>query len=124
MKNLLRLLCLPLFALLLAGCTSKPVLNPQESFSTSQSEAEVHAAVLRGLKKRGWSVTAERAQLVQAKIVVRGRHGAEIDIPYSASNFSINYRNSFGMDYNNGKIHRNYNRWVNNLRATILQELQ
>ncbi len=118
-----RLLGLALLALLLAGCTSKPVMMPQSVVPPGASEEQVQQAILRGLQRRGWSVTEQRAQLIRAKIVVRGRHGAEIDIPYSASLFSLNYRDSFGLDYKAGKIHRNYNRWISRLRGTIVQEL-
>ena len=34
------------------------------------------------------------------------------------------YRDSQGLEYEDGKIHRNYNRWVNSLRAEILHQLK
>ncbi|MCJ8170382.1 DUF4136 domain-containing protein [Atopomonas sediminilitoris] len=123
LRHFTRLLCLAFITVALVGCTSKPLLTPQEALYSGKTEQQVHDAIMTGLEQRGWTVTAQRPQLIQAKIVVRAKHGAEIDIPYSATMFSINYRDSFGLDYKEGKIHRNYNRWVNNLRAVIAQQL-
>nr|WP_256834309.1 hypothetical protein [Pseudomonas oleovorans] len=50
-------------------------------------------------------------------------HQAEITIPYSASSYSIRYRDSQNLGYKNGKIHRNYNKWIHNLDRSIQQEL-
>jgi hypothetical protein len=51
------------------------------------------------------------------------RHHAEVDIPYSPTEFQIVYRSSWGLDYKDGKIHGNYNRWINRLRDNVLKEL-
>lgn len=50
-------------------------------------------------------------------------HRADITIAYDADSYSIRYRDSQNMDYNNGKIHRNYNRWVANLNYDIQRAL-
>ena len=46
---------------------------------------------------------------------------AEIDIPYTATSYSIKYANSVNLDYNAQKhvIHRNFNKWLTNLRQII-----
>ena len=49
---------------------------------------------------------------------------AEIDIPYSANHYQIVYRASSGLDYENGKIHKNYIRWVRLLDKGIVRELK
>ena len=61
---------------------------------------------------------------IQASINVRQRHLARISVDYSPFGFLIRYRDSQGLEYEDGKIHRNYNRWVNSLRAEILHQLK
>ena len=61
---------------------------------------------------------------MQAHITVRGQYHAEIDIPYSADHYRIQYRDSSGLDYKDGKIHKNYIRWVRLLDKGILRELK
>ena len=42
-----------------------------------------------------------------------------MSIPYTATSYSINYENSLNLKAADGKIHKNYNRWVNNLDHDI-----
>ena len=47
-----------------------------------------------------------------------------VDIPYSATSYSINYVSvSPNLQDSKGKVHRNYNRWVNNLDVKIRESL-
>ena len=55
---------------------------------------------------------------------VRGQYHAEIDIPYSADHYRIQYRDSSGLDYKDGKIHKNYIRWVRLLDRDIVRDLK
>ena len=45
----------------------------------------------------------------------------DIKLTYDKDSYDITYLNSTGMEYNEaeGTIHRNYNRWVNNLKHDI-----
>lgn len=126
MSHLIRALLLSIGLSTLAGCTSKPVENIQQSAPTAsiRSDAEMQRAIVSALNKRQWLVQHVSPTEIRAEITQRGRHHAEISIPYSTSQFAIDYRSSWGLDYEDGEIHRNYNRWVNNLRNSILQELQ
>ena len=59
---------------------------------------------------------------------MRGKHTAIVEIPYSASGFSIKYRDSVNLNYrkdDNGveMIHPNYNRWVEKLRREIVGQV-
>ncbi|MGH8436606.1 MAG: hypothetical protein ACRERX_19555 [Pseudomonas sp.] len=126
MSHLIRTLLLSLSLIGLFGCTSKPLENIQQTAPAAgvRSNADMQRAVVSALNKREWLVQHVSPTEIRAEITQRGRHHAEISIPYSASQFAIEYRSSWGLDYDDGKIHRNYNRWVNNLRNSILQELQ
>jgi hypothetical protein len=46
-----------------------------------------------------------------------------VEIPYSASKYSIVYKSSENLDEADGKIHRNYNGWVQNLDRAIRTEI-
>lgn len=125
MTQFYRVLTLLAAALLLGACTSKPIYNPEEHFSSQMeiSDNQMQRAIITALNDRQWNVQSVQPGTVKAAITVRGRHRAEIDIPYSPTSFQIVYRSSWGLDYKDGKIHRNYNRWVNRLRDNILKEL-
>lgn len=123
---MIRAALLGLVLAFVAGCTSKPVMAPKELLVVghSYSDQEIQQAIVKGAAARGWTVRNVTPGLVQADITVRNTFFAAVDIRYSLSNFRIDYRDSRGLDYNNGKIHRNYNRWVYNLDKSIMRELQ
>ncbi|QGZ29638.1 hypothetical protein [Stutzerimonas stutzeri] len=125
MTHLYRLLLAPVLCLLIVGCTSKPIYNAQEQFAADMqlSDRQMQRAIVTALNDRQWKVQSLQPGMVKAAITVRARHHAEVDIPYTSTSFQINYRSSWGLDQKNGKIHRNYNRWVNRLRDNILKEL-
>ncbi|WPC05579.1 hypothetical protein SBP02_02135 [Pseudomonas benzenivorans] len=126
MNRIARSLLLGLALLGIAACATKPVENIQQTAPASsvRGASEMQKAILGALNERGWLVQQTSDAQILAEINVRGRHHAEIAIPYSASQFEIQYRSSRGLDYKSGKIHRNYNKWVNILRDDILRNLQ
>ncbi|MBV4480185.1 hypothetical protein [Pseudomonas khavaziana] len=126
MSSLLRATLITLALLTTAGCTSKPVLNPQHELpATGQvSEEKMKQAIVAALQKREWTVQRLGPQLVQAEITVRGQFYAAIDIRYSRNSYAITYRDSRDLGYKDGKIHRNYNRWISMLDRDILAGLR
>ncbi|GFM86549.1 hypothetical protein PSCICO_19480 [Pseudomonas cichorii] len=120
-----RIVALMALALLLGGCTSKPVYNAKENFASEMgfSNEQMSRAIVTALNDRQWVVQSVKPGMIKAAITVRGRHHAEVDIPYTPTSFEIDYRSSTGLDYKDGQIHRNYNRWINLLRERILKEL-
>ena len=117
-----------LIAALLLGvtaCTSKPLQNVENrtpAAAVSKTEDDMRRAILTALQQRRWTVErADRGQIL-ARLSVR-KHEAEISIPYSATSYSILYRDSQNLGYKNGKIHRNYNKWIHNLDLSIQQAL-
>ncbi|MEA1136039.1 hypothetical protein U8M49_27900, partial [Klebsiella pneumoniae] len=57
-------------------------------------------------------------------ITVRNQYYAAIDIRYTRNSYAITYRDSRDLGYKDGKIHRNYNRWVSMLDRDIMAGLQ
>lgn len=121
MSSLLRATLVALALLTTAGCTNKPVLNPQHDLPANPqvNEEKMKQTIVAALNKREWVVQRLSPQLVQAEINVRNKFHAEIDIRYTATSYAITYRDSRDLGYKDGKIHRNYNRWVNNLDNDI-----
>ncbi|WP_219266463.1 hypothetical protein [Pseudomonas sp. Xaverov 259] len=126
MSSLLRATLITLALLTTAGCTNKPVLNTQHDLPvTAQlSEAKIKQVIVAALQKREWTVQRLSPQLVQAEITVRNQFHAEIDIRYTRTSYAITYRDSRDLGYKDGKIHRNYNRWVSMLDRDIMAGLQ
>ena len=96
-------------------------VNPDGSMPTVEM---VKQAIINGCRKRGWSPTITGDNKITANIYVRSVHYAEIEISYSAKTYSITYKSSRGLDYDEKKrkIHRNYNKWVSMLSASIQRE--
>ena len=126
MSSLLRAALITLALLTAAGCTSKPVLNTQHDLPANAqvSEEKMKTVIVNALQKREWTVQRLSPQLVQAEITVRGQFYAAIDIRYTRNSYAITYRDSRDLGYKDGKIHRNYNRWVNNLDSDIMAGLR
>lgn len=131
-----------LVALLLMGCGSAaraaPILvdivNAPVSTKidgTRFTLAEVQAAIIQACAEKGWAPQIISSTQVNASILVRGRHYAEISIPFSESSYSVLYTTSRELDYKERtkggtlerKIHRNYNKWVQLLSQTISMKL-
>ena len=126
MSSLIRAAVLGLALAGLAGCTSKPVLTPQEQLVVGHNynHEQVQQAILKAVANRGWTPRKVTPNLIQADILVRNTFYAAVDIHYSVSNFRINYRDSRELGYKDGKIHRNYNRWVSMLDRDIMAALR
>lgn len=126
MSSLLRATLVALALLTTAGCTNKPVLNTQHDLPANPqvNEEKMKQTIIAALNKRQWVVQRLSPQLVQAEITVRGQFYAAIDIRYTRNSYAITYRDSRDLGYKDGKIHRNYNRWVNNLDSDIMAGLR
>ncbi|NWA64571.1 hypothetical protein [Pseudomonas reactans] len=126
MSSLLRVTLITLALLVTAGCTSKPILNTQHDLPADAqvSEEKMKTVIVNALQKREWTVQRLSPQLVQAEINVRNQFYAAIDIRYTRNSYAITYRDSRDLGYKDGKIHRNYNRWVNNLDSDIMAGLR
>jgi hypothetical protein len=103
------------------GCaTSQPIQNivdrpvPANVDGSARALDEVRAAIIKGCEAKKWSAVMDGEARTKCSILVRGRHYAEVIIPYSSSAYSIYYSDSRVLDYDekDQSIHRNYNKWV------------
>src|SRR4051812_37663433 len=113
--------------LAVAGC-ARPILNVNDaavgtsSSGKPMSNEEVRAAILRAGATLGWQMKDEGPNMLVGTLVLR-THTAVVEIPYSPSNYSIKYRSSTNLGESGGKIHKNYNGWIQNLTRGINAQL-
>ena len=96
------------------GCVGVPIQNVKDavvvtSSGKTLSADQVRAAIIRAGTGLGWQITEE----APGKLV--GTHTAVVDIFYTATTYSIQYRSSINLDEGSGQIHKNYNGWITNL---------
>jgi len=113
--------------LLLAGCTSRPVMNvtdqPVVTAAGKQLTADqVRNGIVAAGTALGWVMTPVSPGLVSGRLMLRD-HVAVVDVRYTAKTFSITYKDSTNLNYRDGQIHRNYNGWIENLDRDIRTEL-
>lgn len=115
---------------LLAACTSHQLMNvydrpvPDRYDGKAQSAETVAKAIQTGCIDKGWVCREVEPGVIDASLSVR-KHRASAVINYSAERYSIVYKDSYLLDYNGKRntIHRNYNRWINNLDHAIAKNL-
>lgn len=113
-----------LFTLLLVGCGRvQPVMNVEDTpVVYDLQNKQVKMAIVQSAGNRGWAIKEVSSGVLFATIQVRN-HSAEVKIPYNNKYYSIIYLNSVNLKASDGKIHRNYNRWINNLNVDIQRAL-
>lgn len=103
----------------LAGCArTAPIEQVNAIVSAGHTEAQVKDAIIKAGAQRQWIMSDAGPGVIKGKLQNRD-HVADIKINYSATSYSIVYVSSINLMATNGKIHRNYNRWVHNLDKDI-----
>ena len=112
-----------------AGCfRCDPILNIASAPVTTSTgkplnKEQVKAAIIRAGAALGWQMRDDSAGKITGSIMLR-KHTANIEIPYSATEYSINYKDSINLDAGtDGTIHKNYNGWIQNLNRGINAQL-
>ena len=125
----LRIAAALLLVAALSGCRTSEVYNVQEAALSTPPAAEMMAvenAIKRAGGGLGWQIKRadpdEPGHLI-GRLPIRS-HVAVIDIKHNTRTFSITYKDSTNLDYDpeTGKIHSNYNGWIQNLRKAIVRE--
>ena len=112
----------------LSACnTLAPIQNVENvSVATSTNRpltpVEVRAAIVRAGAGLGWIMKDASPGAINGTLLLR-THTAEMQIPYSATSYGIVYKSSVNLQEVGGKIHRNYNGWVQNLNRGINAQL-
>lgn len=111
----------------LAACTAVPIRNVSSAPVTTASgkaltDDQVKGAIIRAGSALGWQMKEMGSGKLGATLNLR-KHEAVIEIPYSRTGYSINYKSSTGLDESGGNIHKNYNGWIENLTRGINAQL-
>ena len=109
----------------MTGCRTFPTLyNVEGQVVANHTQQEVEKAILVGATNKGWTVHKKCEGLMYATLVKRA-HQVKVEIPYDANSYSILYKDSQNLKYNDkkGTIHPRYNTWIINLNRSINQEL-
>jgi hypothetical protein len=113
--------------LAIVGCNTVPIMNVDNAAVATPSgkpltQEQVRAAIIRAGSALGWQMKDEGPNKMVGTLVLR-THTAVVDIPYSASNYSIKYRSSVNLEASGDTIHKNYNGWIQNLNRGIGTQL-
>ena len=114
-------------AILVGACTTQPIYNVNDEPVTTPSgkhltASQVRSAIVTAGSSLGWVIKDAGPGRLLGTLHLR-THTAVVEIPYSASRYSIVYKSSENLDEADGKIHRNYNGWVQNLDRAIRTEI-
>lgn len=118
-----------LAAAMVGGCaTVAPIQNVDNATvvspaGTPLTAEQVRLSIVRAGAALGWAMKDAGPGKLTGVLVLR-THTAEVDIPYSTSNYSITYKSSINLQESGGKmIHKNYNGWILNLNKGINAQL-
>lgn len=124
MKRTVSLISLLFVAILLAGCgkgvSIQNIMTPVDKTNASN----VYKAIKVAGSSLGWKITKVAEGNAIGELALRS-HIAIVEIPYSAREYSIIYKDSRNLKYDASKqtIHRNYNVWVKRLDGLIQSNL-
>lgn len=115
-------------AVTLGGCArTQGIVNIDNapvtpSTAKSLTATQVRQAIITGGTSLGWRMIDAGPGKLEGTLNLR-THTAVVDIPYSATAYSLKYKRSEGLQEADGQIHRNYNSWVQNLDRAIRTEI-
>ncbi|TSJ89530.1 hypothetical protein FPQ14_08550 [Gilliamella apicola] len=114
---------------LLFGCagkyqTPKNITTPVNGLTKAQVKQAILDSETKGKAAFGtWKMEVLNSNTIRGHLFNR-KFEVIVDIPYSATSYSINYVSvSPNLQDSSGKVHRNYNRWVNNLDVKIRESI-
>ena len=125
MKNIIRAAIFILVLTIAVGCAgrTKPIYNIEnQSIDYTLTMEQVEKAIIKAGVQKKWKMMVIKPGQIVGNILVRS-HKARIQIDYTEKIYTITYLESNNLLYKDGKIHRNYNRWINNLDQTIQSNL-
>lgn len=121
---LLTLICIVTIGTL--GCRpGAKILTPRQDVTNYHVTAEqVKKVIYAECATIGWKAKDKDANTIIATILVRNKHTVVVEIPYTATSYSIKYVSSSNMAAtSSGNIHPQYNNWVLNLSNAINNKL-
>ncbi|WP_019556919.1 LptM family lipoprotein [Thiomicrorhabdus arctica] len=125
-KKWISFLMLAVVSFLLTACGVKPIHEVESKVvpNSIENSDQVKQAIKRAGMGLGWIIKEVDASTLEGTLFLR-RHVARITIPYSSSQYSLLYKSSEQLDYDEEEktIHSNYNGWIMNLDRAIQVQL-
>jgi hypothetical protein len=120
-------LLLGCFALASCATTAVPIHQVRDAAVITASgkpvsAAQVRQAIITAGTSLGWRIADAGPSRLEGTLSLRA-HTAVVDIPYSASAYSITLKRADNLLHADDRIHRNYNGWVQNLDRATRTEL-
>jgi hypothetical protein len=113
-------------ASLFAGCRTSPLYEVRDVVASTNlpnaTKEDVRKAIIRAGGTLGWQMKDNGPDALTGALMLRG-HTAVIDIPYTATSYSLLYKDSNNLKRSGGSIHSNYNGWIQNLHRSISAQL-
>ncbi|MCU7853073.1 MAG: hypothetical protein KZQ80_12775 [Candidatus Thiodiazotropha sp. (ex Monitilora ramsayi)] len=109
----------------LIGCRTAPVYNVTDApvnASSKISATDVKKAIMSAGAGLGWQMKEVKPGHIVGSLFLR-KHSAVVDIPFTTSGYSIQYKDSTELGYDGSNIHGNYNGWIQNLDRSIQARL-
>lgn len=122
--KIFKLLFAMAFSILLIGCSNMKPIDEPSYHANGFTMAQMEKSILNAQNtNRGWVLKKKQNGLITGTLLNRG-YTAEVEIPYSASGYTIKYKyTSPNLKKDGQNIHRVYNRWIANLNMDIQKEL-
>lgn len=105
-----------------------PLVNPEPVQVPCETPLkDVKKAIWLALIGRTWNPVDKGGGLIEAKVVVRGRHTLVVDIKYDTKSVLIRYKSSDNLKYHVSggvpQIHKNANSWMANIANDTRNQL-
>jgi hypothetical protein len=111
---------------ILIGCSKTvPIENtssPMPLVGTSTNKAKIADAIVRAGLKTNWRITPAGEGKMIGTLNIRS-HTAVVNIIYDETSYRIEYSDSVNLKHTDGRIHKNYNKWVHALDRNINTEI-
>ncbi len=108
------------------GCRTAPIHNvrhsPVEMNKADYSLEDVGKAIFRAGNSLGWQMKIKKPGTMIGTLY-QDSHMAQVAIDYNTREYDITYQASKDLNYQAGKIHKNYNGWIEELDQAIHREL-
>src|SRR6185369_16814923 len=103
-----------------AGAPIRNIVNAPIPPNPAATMENLQKAMIRARGALGWKMTPKGPGKIEGVLEIR-KHQAIVDITYDTKAYSVTYRTSTNLDYNEvtKTIHSNYNGWIQNLDKGI-----
>lgn len=102
----------------------EPLYKPDPiQVPAGNSLASVKRAVRKGMYLKEWQIRDAGSNVLEGMYLKGEKYSITVEIEYSDKAVTIRYKDSAGLDYSGGAIHRTYNERVLNLEKAIRAEL-